>query len=352
MKPLCIYHGGCDDGFGAALAVHLAFNGEVELFPGAYHQPPPADDVLRDRAVIFVDFCYQRDVMDHVASVAETVLVLDHHKTAEENLRGVPVAHGDWAAHRARADRMECVFDMKRSGAMLAWDYFHRTPAPQFFRYLQDRDLWLQELPHGTEFTMALRSHPQDIALWRKFSVEHLIDEGRDIVRYYRQRIEELKLTAVPRTLGGHTVPTCNAPYFAASEVAGELAPAGSFAACYFFNGKAWQFSLRSRDGFDVGAFARQFGGGGHVAAAGFSVPFLPWQRPVEFPEAELGWLLEGPGLIYWAGREKGLDTWSQDSLRAVRFARKHDAELAIKSLDLQNAGARAVQHAWRGGGT
>lgn len=281
--PLCIFHGACDDGFGAALAVHLAFDGQVELFHGVYQQPPPPDDDLRDRDVIFVDFCYKRDVMEGVARLARSVLILDHHKTAAEDLAHLPRAAATWAEHIAAmppGQPMSALFDMNRSGAMLAWNYFHPTQAaPMFFEYLQDRDLWLQKLENGLEFTIALRSYPQDLDVWKRlmYRAKDLIEEGFPIARYYRQKIEEIKTTQHTRRLGGFEVPVCNAPYFAASEVAGELAPPEGFAACYFHNGQGWQFSLRSRGSFDVGRFARFFGGGGHKQAAGFTVDALPW---------------------------------------------------------------------------
>lgn len=286
-RPLCVFHGGCDDGVGAALAIDLAFKGAVDFFPGVYQRPPPPDADLRDRDVIFVDFCYKRDVMDGVAKLARSVLILDHHKTAADDLAHLPRPAATWAEHieaMPPGEPMSALFDMNRSGAMLAWHYFHGMEnVPRFFEYLQDRDLWRHSLPQGDEFSIALRSYPQDRELWKGFmgDMTLLFDEGVAILRYYRQKVTEMKQTAVRRVLGGVEVPVCNAPYFAASELAGELAIGEKFAACYFFNGTGWQFSLRSRDGFDVGAFARQFGGGGHVAAAGFTVPVLPWSVQV-----------------------------------------------------------------------
>lgn len=38
MKKLCIYHGNCADGFGAAWAVRHALGDEVEFYPGTYQQ--------------------------------------------------------------------------------------------------------------------------------------------------------------------------------------------------------------------------------------------------------------------------------------------------------------------------
>ena len=64
-----------------------------------------------------------------------------------------------------------------------------------------------------------------------------------------------------------------NVPYFAASEVAGELAEreGAEFGACYFeVQYNMWQYSLRSRDEFDVSKIAEYYGGGGHKNAAGF----------------------------------------------------------------------------------
>ena len=34
MRPLCIYHGGCADGFAAAWVVRKAFLGDVEFHAG------------------------------------------------------------------------------------------------------------------------------------------------------------------------------------------------------------------------------------------------------------------------------------------------------------------------------
>lgn len=41
MKPdICIYHGNCADGFGAALVVRQAY-ANIEFFPGVYGQDAP-----------------------------------------------------------------------------------------------------------------------------------------------------------------------------------------------------------------------------------------------------------------------------------------------------------------------
>ena len=297
MKPLCIYHGGCDDGFAAAWCVREALGDEVEFYPGIYQKEPPPHD---GRDVILVDFSYKRAILDAMAAKANSVLILDHHKTAQEDLVDLskPPPWDSWsgASHLPEGPAMVALFDMDRSGAALAWDYFIGDGSSlglklavarrqrEFIEYIQDRDLWRKRLPGGDEFTIALRSFPQDFLIWDKLidaGPQTLIAEGVAIRRYYRLRVEELKRISYQATMADHLIWIANVPYFAASEVAGELAERGlAFGACYFeAEAGRFQYSLRSRGDFDVSAVARAFGGGGHKAAAGFST-----DRPIHKP--------------------------------------------------------------------
>lgn len=291
MKPICIYHGACDDGFGAAYCVAMAFGFDgVELYPGVYNRTPPD---VSGRPVIMVDFSYKRAVLDEMAATAHSILILDHHKTAAADLAGIAQAlrtsHGfklgSWPSVTA-------LFDMDRSGAGLAWDFFHpNAPRPLFVDYLEDRDLWRKKLPGGDQFTFALRSYPQTLEAWEKLfgsytsttrgrdDVSRLMGEGAHIMRYYRAIVEAMKREAYPAmmTVGDDehvSIAACNAPYAFASEVAGEIIDDGAaFGACYFRRADGrWQYSLRSRGGYDVSKVALRYGGGGHAGAAGFDV--------------------------------------------------------------------------------
>lgn len=281
-RPLCIYHGHCDDGFAAAWCVRQAVP-DAEFYPGVYQQQPP--DVT-DRDVLLVDFSYKRPVLLRMAKRTRSILILDHHKTAAEDLSGFPEPEpfGSWID--AEPPKVCALFDMNRSGATLAWDYFFpNKPRPEFINYIEDRDLWRRELPDNDLFTIALRSYPQDFSIWDALVLGRaapLIAEGRSIHRYYRLRVEELKRNAYQAVLAGHPAWVTNAPYFAASEVAGELAEheGAEFGACFHqFSNLRWGYSLRSRGDFDVSEIARQFGGGGHKNAAGFTA-----DNPVHLP--------------------------------------------------------------------
>lgn len=279
-QPLCIYHGHCDDGFAAAWVVRQRLGSNVEFYPGVYQQEPPD---ITGRDVLLVDFSYKRPVLERMAALANSILILDHHKTAQEDLSGFYTPPG-WEGWLHATDgklsvgtRVSALFDMERSGAGIAADYFEigRGIRPDFIDYIQDRDLWHKKLPGSDEFTIALRSYPQDFEVWDALArdPERLIDEGKGIQRYYRQRVEELKRSAYEAWIDGHHCWIANAPYFAASEVAGELAEKTGFGACYFEVEKdRFQYSLRARVDFDVSEVAKKFGGGGHKAAAGFTV--------------------------------------------------------------------------------
>ena len=283
-KFLCIYHGGCDDGFAAAWCVRRALGNDVEFYPGVYQKAPPPHD---GRDVIFVDFSYKRPILDAMIKAAKSILILDHHKTAQEDLSDLDkpppfeVWRKDaWKGELPQSLRMRAVFDMERSGATLAWDYFVNGKRPMFIEYIQDRDLWRKRLPNVDAFTFGLRSYPQEFATWDMLierGTDALIGEGQIIARYYRLRVDELKRSAYRAILAGQPVWIANAPVFAASEVAGELAGRdAAFGVTYFqAEGDRFDYELRSRGDCDVSAIARQFGGGGHKDAAGFSAPTL-----------------------------------------------------------------------------
>ncbi len=265
-KILCIYHGGCDDGFAAAWAVRRALGEDrVEFHAGVYQVEPPD---VGGREVLLVDFSYKRPVLERMIAVADTLTVLDHHRTAEADLAGL---------NNSRPG-VKVIFDMERSGAGLAWDYFHPgKPRPELIDLVEDRDLWRFHRPQTKAFSAALRSYPQDFETWDRLadSVPQLVLEGVAIQRFYEQKIAEAKKFVFRLKIRGHDVPVCNAPYFMASDLAGELAAGEPFAATYFATADSVSFSLRSRapDGIDVSEIAQTFGGGGHKHAAGFRLP-------------------------------------------------------------------------------
>lgn len=287
LKPdLCIYHGNCDDGFGAAWVVRKKF-GDVHFFAGVYGNPPPPVD---GKHVLMVDFSYKRPVLDEMFRTAGSLLILDHHKTAQADLEGIRAPFGPgWDRHMRNVgqDDMEncqqpyALFDMERSGAQLAWDFlFPDQEQPKFIKLIGDRDLWRFQYGDDTrKFSAALRTYPMTFEKWDHLAQwpDHLIEEGHGILRAHNANIQKFMADAYIGDVGGHTVPIVNVPYHYASDTAHELLkkyPDAPFAGCWFKRADGMiQWSLRSEDSrLDVSEVAKQLGGGGHRNAAGFQV--------------------------------------------------------------------------------
>lgn len=284
MNPLCIYHHPCADGFGAAWVVRQFFGeGCVDFHGGVYGQPAPD---VSNRDVIMVDFSYKRPVLDGMVQQAKSMLILDHHKTAQADLAGIQPPFGPtWKRHQENVYQDVCegvsgnpyaLFDMDRSGAGMTWDFFFpNDPRPALINHIEDRDLWRFALPRTREIQAAVFSFPYDFDVWDALFLadpSSLAGEGAAIERKHHKDIAELVAGTRRRmVIGGHDVPVANLPYTMSSDAGHLMAQGEPFAACYVDTPRGRTFSLRSTDaGVDVSEIAKAFGGGGHRNAAGF----------------------------------------------------------------------------------
>lgn len=292
MKPLCIYHGNCADGFSAAWVVWSYFEGECDFHAGVYQEPPP-DVTARD--VVIVDFSYKRAVLEEMALKARSILILDHHKTAQDDLSGYEVPEPTWGKHlewvKKEQDPMQwnfpplirALFDMDRSGAMITWDYFFPDEqCPPLMNHIQDRDLWLFKLEGTREIQANVFSYPYDFEVWDKLMGTEpvkMIPEGAAIERKHHKDVAELvSVTKRRMKIGGHDVPVASLPYTLTSDAGHLMCKGEPFAACYWDTPEGRVMSLRSTDeGVDVSEIAKQYGGGGHRNASGFRMP-LGWE--------------------------------------------------------------------------
>jgi len=286
MKPLCIYHGNCADGFGAAWSVRHALGDDVDFHPGVYQDAPP--DVT-GRDVIMVDFSYKRPMIEEMIAKASSLLILDHHKTAEDDLVGLPSARSNYQAHVGHLGAPGCsnvgvLFDMNRSGAGLAWDFFVGGGRPPLIDHIEDRDLWRFKLEGTREIQAVVFSYPYDFDVWDDLMARsqadadrgRMIEEGAAIERKHHKDVAELVDTFKRRmTIGGYAIWAANLPYTLTSDAGHLMAKGEPFAACYWDTPDGRVFSLRSTDdGLDVSEIAKKYGGGGHRNASGFRLPF------------------------------------------------------------------------------
>jgi len=265
MKPLVIYHKNCSDGFGAAFAAWLRFRDSADYLPLAYDDDVP--DVT-GRSVYMVDVTFDRPVMERVERQACLLVVLDHHKTAVDRLHGMTCRCGLLR------------FDMAKSGARLAWEYFQNEPAPPLIRHIEDRDLWRFDLPETRSFLAALDMTPRTFEAW-----EQVLDMDVDAQAVFLQRgaamnekfqamVVESLHDARPFRLDEAEGLVLNAHGLFNSDAGSRLAAqCGTFALVWWLNQQGRvRCSLRSVETFDVERLARRFGGGGHRNSAAFTL--------------------------------------------------------------------------------
>jgi oligoribonuclease NrnB/cAMP/cGMP phosphodiesterase (DHH superfamily) len=208
--------------------------------------------------------------MREIAKRAETVIVLDHHQSAEQAL--LPLLE---------EGIIEGEFDMERSGAGMTWDFFRLDePRPKFIDYVEDRDLWRFALPNSKEVTMAIFSYEYTFDNWDQFRYcfDSLEDDGKAILRKHMKDVHELTEQTMYLTIGGYkNIPTVNANYFYGSDLAAVLGKDQPFGAYFWMNAdQEYCFGLRSaKDGADVAKVAQAYGGGGHKHASGFRIKSL-----------------------------------------------------------------------------
>jgi oligoribonuclease NrnB/cAMP/cGMP phosphodiesterase (DHH superfamily) len=272
-KIVCLYHKGCTDGTGGRYAVWKKFGDNAQYFACQYGQPLPDFQKDKDTFVIFTDYSTSRTELEALGEVCGKVLVLDHHQTAEEALKG------------CNHPNVEIVFDMNKSGAVLTWNYFHpNSGVPMLLQYVQDRDLWKFHLK-GTEEVHAgisllkgkmpawnhyafeeeelelLKSRGSAVLEDRRSSVEAQVPENVKVIQFKGYRAGILNRGDLVSEMG-HAIysdPTLNV----------------DIGICWFVTkDNQVVLSMRSKQGTgpDVSELCKALGGGGHKNAAGCRV--------------------------------------------------------------------------------
>ena len=273
MKPLVIYHDNCPDGFTAAWAVWRVLGDEAEYRAMNYGQRPSSPSDYEGRRVIFVDFSLPRLEFEALIRAGALVEIYDHHKTARADLADLAGA--------------KVVFDMERSGAGIAWDEFHGrdNDRPALVNYVEDRDLWRWTLNGSRAVSEWLFSLPRTFAQWDEAAgdlhrdPESIVKIGDAFLRLKRERVAKVCENVRWLSFGDVRVPVVNHAWDMSEigEYLCEQFPEASCGGYYFDRADKRQWGFRSRGDFDVSALCKQYGGGGHTAAAGFT--------------SEIGWL-------------------------------------------------------------
>jgi len=251
INTLVICHGNCPDGFAAAFAAWLVLGDSSRYHPARYDETPPD---VRGKEVYILDFSYPPDVIVEMAEQANSLTLLDHHKSAKEKFV-------DFQCDCARVH-----FDLEQSGAMLAWKHFH---PPKLFEHIQDRDLWRWALDKSADYLAALDSLPREFEVWHSVmqlspeDYEQFCARGRAMNEKFESICASVAQRARPIRLRGFEGLVVNATPEVASRVGNLLAKrCGTFALVWSVDDTGRiKVELRSVAPFEVHNIALSFGG-------------------------------------------------------------------------------------------
>jgi oligoribonuclease NrnB/cAMP/cGMP phosphodiesterase (DHH superfamily) len=271
-QPLILYHGrNCPDGFAAALAAWLFYEGKAEFLGLDHGDIKSVADLpaLEGRAVYILDFSFSPEIMHGIEERAAKLVMLDHHKSAADKLTGFACRCG--VVH----------FDMKKSGARLAWEFFQSAhPVPDLVRFVEDRDIWVWQYPESAGFLAALDMEPFEFARWHQIAtldalqLASYVERGRAMDEKFRKLASGIAEGAQPISFNGVNGLMVNAPGVFHSLIGETLCQkSGTFALMWSVDKSGVvKAGLRSEKGFNCIPLAESMGGGGHAQACGFKM--------------------------------------------------------------------------------
>lgn len=261
------YHRHCPDGAAAAWVARTWCETHavpVQLVALGPNEAPNLAQAAGTQ-VLMLDVCSPAESLDGLHATAAGVTVLDHHKTSEPLAEGRPWVH----------------IESGVCGAMLAWRWFHGDePAPVLIEYVQDMDLWRNELPgtHAVQRLLRNMLSPEQVpavAEQLAADLDGTIEGLRATLETDRALMAQYAAQVTPARLGDVQVYAVFVPSRhagLASDIGNAVAEQhDGVAVVWRREGGTFRYSLRSvpHIGPDVSQIAQHYGGGGHVHASG-----------------------------------------------------------------------------------
>ncbi len=274
-KIVVLYHNNCPDGFGAVWVAWKKF-GNKALYVGVDDRrvPPPN---LAGKDVYILDFGYPLEAMKILKEQARSVTAIDHHISLKDSVR---------SAHHY-------LFDLKHSGAVLAWKYFYpNTKMPTALYFIEDMDLGKFYKKKSAAFLQFLMMQHRDFKTWSnviyrserdKTFRDHALEIGSTLMSYQDHVIDAMMEHAYEVIFEGKKIFAVNINvHILRSSLGARLAQKKPpFSIVWRNDGDYIKVSLRSIKSFDVAKIAKKYGGGGHKNAAAFFISAnkpLPWK--------------------------------------------------------------------------
>lgn len=274
-NTVCYYHANCADGSASSWVVEQALPGTKHL--AIRYGREPVYERLKGKDVYVVDFSFPVEVLMELEKVVNKLVLLDHHVSAERALK-------DFVPSRPNT---EIVFDMERSGARIAWDYFFQGKKPPYhILAVEDYDMYKFSLEHTAEIAEVvylLGIGPVEYDnLFLNHPREEIVKLGSVLLKKKFEDVERAVSRAVVECIeyegSEYYVPVTNCHSDISSATGHKLCEVfdSRFSLSYHDNKDLRIFSVRGRGQFDCSKFAEFHGGGGHFNASGFTKPKPP----------------------------------------------------------------------------
>lgn len=291
-----IYHKNCMDGFTGFFLLTLTnkIHHRAIIYPdvpSANSSPPNIDN----KNVIIIDVAYKKNIISDIINKAKKMTFIDHHISIRDDILSLNISYPH-----------EIIYDEKKSGASLVWNYFfsHKTKKiPFFIKYIEDNDIGAWKLKYTIPFMSALEvKYPtiptkENLAHWEnlfnKQEVAKLIKKGKTYAEYrdylIDQNVKKYSLESFPgeKLYSMHPIIFKSPGQYRVVVYNGGGCPSTSHLSIKFLqkvncdfiifwvlnmDRKEYVLQFRSNK-VDVSEIAKLFGGGGHKLASACSIP-------------------------------------------------------------------------------
>lgn len=259
MCIYCLFHSDLD-GYVAASQFYGKFGKDAQYYPVNYGEAFPLKDVelTKDDTVYVVDFSYDAEFSDYLADITN-LIVLDHHKTAYEKLKGKPYF----------------TYSSECAGCLMAFNYVSgglNKPIPDAVVAANAYDLWLDSKDEAEAAYLDLNKANFPFLL--SYSRKDHLDKIKTLGKYRDYIISELTKDTrikIKEDSVGRKYAILNIVYpFTSTGLNLMFAkyPEICYAIGYNFDAAGISVSFRGNGAIDVSEIAKLYGGGGHFAAA------------------------------------------------------------------------------------
>lgn len=275
-SAVVFYHGNCPDGFTAALVAYTVLREKAQYVACFYEKENWSQIDVENKDVYILDFHFNEDVLKEFENKTKSLVLLDHHMTAKNKLK-------DFCLHCKKSSFLK--FDLEKSGASLAWEYFYPgKKTPFLIELIQDRDLYTWKIKNARDFCSALELINYEFEKWEPLLYlnteeqwDYFLQQGKTINEYRQRLILDSLGSAVEIEIFGFKGVMLNLNSALLKSNTGEILlnkfPNSLFSMTYHLTtDNKVACSLRTK-GFDARQnIAEKLKGGGHPQACGLEL--------------------------------------------------------------------------------